>query len=80
MRILKQSHGAEKSKRGTDFSTLISLQKISKKTRRGILWTKFTPAGLGLSSFGSLCKKWTFQCEVCGLEKQAGNGPSRRHI
>ena len=33
------------------------------------LWTEFLQAGLSLSSFSSFCKKWTFQCEVCGLKK-----------
>ena len=45
---------------------------VPKKLERGILCTTFPLAGLGLSSFSSLCRKWTFQCEVCGLENKPG--------
>ena len=40
------------------------------KNERGTLCSKFALAGLGLSSFSSFCKKWTDQCEVCGLKKK----------
>ena len=33
--------------------------------------TKFALAGLGLNSFGSFCRKWTDQWEVCGLKKKS---------
>ena len=35
----------------------------------GTLCTKFALAGLGLSGLRSFSKKWTDQCEVCGLKK-----------
>ena len=35
---------------------------------------------LALGGFRIVSKKWTDQCEDCSLKKQAGNGPSRRHI
>ena len=41
------------------------------KTEKGTLCSKFPLAGLGFNSFSSFCKKWTFQCEVCGLEKKS---------
>ena len=47
----------------------------------GTLCTKFALAEIGRSSSLVVSvKKWTFQCEVCGLEKQAENGQSRRYI
>ena len=46
------------------------LVSLGKKTKGGTLCSKFPLAGNGLSSFGSFCEKWTFQCEVCALEKK----------
>ena len=40
------------------------------KNERGTLCTKFALAGFGLSGFSSFFKKWTDQCEVCGLKKK----------
>ena len=40
------------------------------KNERGTLCTKFALAGLGLGGFRSFSKKWTDQCEVCGLKKK----------
>ena len=62
----------------------LSRQKNSKKVARKkfkmtfkkykmkgrTLCSKFPLAGLDLSSFISFCKKWTFEFEVCGLEKK----------
>ena len=43
------------------------LEKV--KNERGTLWTKFALTGLGLRWFQEFSKKWTDQCEVCGLKK-----------
>ena len=60
---------------------LVRFWRLRKKVKneRGSLCTKFTLAGLGLSSFSSFCKKWYIHDEVCGLtkKKQDGNVQSR---
>ena len=64
----EKSHSIEKKlKRGPLVSSGFVGYVLRVKNERGILCTKFPMAGLGFSSF---CKKWTFQCEVCGLEKK----------
>ena len=40
------------------------------KNERGTLCTKFPLTGHSLGTFSSFCKKWTDQCEVCGLKKR----------
>ena len=42
---------------------------VEKVKKKDTLCTTFPLAEQGFSSLSSFCKKWTFQCEVCGLKR-----------
>ena len=44
---------------------------VKVKNERGPFGLSFALAGLGLSGFRKFSKKWTDQCEVCGLKKKS---------
>ena len=78
----KMSHNAEKSRKGAPSvsSGFVGFLEKLKKMKRGPFGLSLLWLDLALGGFRIVLKKWTDQCEDCSLKKQAGNGPSRRHI
>ena len=82
----KKSHSAEKNRKGDPLvpSGFVGYLEKVKNERGDPLHSVFFGPLDGLGALGGLrivSKKWIDQCEDCSLEKkQAGNGPSRRHI
>ena len=70
LKIFEKKSQFQKSRKGDPLVSSSFVGYVKKvKNERGTICTKFPLAGLGLSNFGSFCKKWIFQCEVCGLKE-----------